>query len=94
LTLRNPTDRPAALALNLKAAFELPAGSASQFELKSPWKNVATEQSLELSAEQPHKFNLRPFEVLTLEAKAVAGGERAVTETLGASANLKNASFQ
>ena len=94
LTLRNPTDKPAVLALNLKSAFELPPGSGERFQLKSPWKKTGDLQPFEISAQQSHQFNLRPFEVLTLEAKVISGGDRPGTEVLGASANLKNTSLQ
>jgi hypothetical protein len=94
LTLRNPTDKPATLALNLNTAFELPNGSADRYLLKSPWKQTGEEQTLELSARQSHNFNLRPFEVLTLEARAITGGERGVTEALGEPAGPKNAALQ
>jgi hypothetical protein len=83
LTLRNPTDKPAVLALNLQSAFELPAGSAGRYQLKIPWKNTPDLPPFELSSRQPHKFKLRPFEVLTLEARAIPGDARAVNEALG-----------
>ena len=94
LTLRNPTDQPATLALDLKTAFELPRGSAERYEMSSPWKRDAAAKPLEISALQAHEFNLRPFEVLTLEAKAVSGGDRPVTEALGTSASSKNSALQ
>jgi hypothetical protein len=80
--------------LNLKSAFELPPGSGERFQLKSPWKKTGDLQPFEISAQQSHQFNLRPFEVLTLEAKVISGGDRPGTEVLGASANLKNTSLQ
>ncbi|HWY29815.1 MAG TPA: hypothetical protein VNX46_03615 [Candidatus Acidoferrum sp.] len=94
LTLRNASDKPAEIALNLKSAFELPDGAADRFQLKSPWKNIVDAQPLELSSRQLHKFNLRPFEVLTLEARASSGVERTVTQALGASTNTKNDTLQ
>jgi hypothetical protein len=94
LTLRNPSDKPAELALNLKTAFELPDSTADRFQLKGPWKNTADLPPFELSSRQTHKFNLRPFEVLTLEARAYPGGERSVAEALGGSTNPKNDTLQ
>lgn len=94
LTLRNPSDKPATLALNLKSAFELPEGAAEWFQLKCPWKNNGDRQTLEVSVLQTHEFNLRPFEVLTLEAKSLSGGDRPLARALNASANLKNVPHQ
>jgi hypothetical protein len=94
LTLRNPTNKPAVLALNLQSAFELPAGSADRYQLKVPWKNAAELPPFELSSRETHKFNLRPFEILTLEAKANSGGDRSVAEALGGSTSQKNDTLQ
>ena len=94
LTLRNPSDKPAELALNLKTAFELPDSTADRFQLKVPWKNAAELPPFELSSRETHKFNLRPFEILTLEAKANSGGDRSVAEALGGSTNPKNDTLQ
>ena len=79
LTLRNPTDKPATFAADLQTLFELPSGSNESFQLKSPWKNGTASSTLEISAHQSHMFNLRPFEILTLEARAVPGGDRIST---------------
>lgn len=94
LTLRNPSAKPAVLALNLQSAFELPDGSANRYQLKSPWKSAENLPSFDLSARQNHRFVLLPFEVLTLEARAISGSEGAVTEALGGSANPKNTPLQ
>jgi hypothetical protein len=98
VTLRNPTDKSASFSADLKTLFELPANAGDAFQLKSPWKNLADAetQPLEISARQTHLFNLRPFEVLTLEAKAISGDHRAKTETLGASTTttLKSSTLQ
>jgi hypothetical protein len=71
LTIRNPDDRPAQLALDLGRAFELPGQAARRYLLKSPWKEDSAKPGIELSAGQPHTFILKPFEVLVLEAQPV-----------------------
>jgi hypothetical protein len=96
LTLRNPTDKPASFAADLKTLFELPANSSKLFQLKSPWKITADapSQTLEISADQSHRFNLRPFEVLTLEAKSLSPGEQGATQALRGSTTPKNPTLQ
>jgi hypothetical protein len=46
---------------------ELPDGAAQLYSGKSPWKADVTKPSVDLDARTPHTFNLRPFEVLTLD---------------------------
>ncbi|HUX66269.1 MAG TPA: enterotoxin [Terriglobales bacterium] len=75
LTLRNPSDQPQALELDLAAALELPPGAPARFRFASPWQRDQWRQPqasapLELAAGDKHRFALRPFEVLTLEARA------------------------
>jgi hypothetical protein len=50
-------------------AFELPAGAAQQYLAHSPWKADAAEPSIESHAGQQHVFKLKPFEVITFEAR-------------------------
>jgi hypothetical protein len=73
LTLRNPSDKPQSIRLKLADVLQLPAGAAQSYIVKSPWKEDATHAALRLNAEQMHTFELAPFEVLTLEMKAVGG---------------------
>ena len=42
VALRNPDDRPAAFTLDVGRAFELPAGAAVKYVLRSPWKDEAS----------------------------------------------------
>ncbi|MCU0916761.1 MAG: enterotoxin [Planctomycetes bacterium] len=42
LALRNPKDEPGRIALDIGKAFELPAGAAQAYALKSPWKSEAS----------------------------------------------------
>ena len=38
LSLRNPSDQPAAIAIDISEAFELTSGAAQSYLLRSPWK--------------------------------------------------------
>ena len=68
LTLRNPSDNPQNISLDVARVFELPAGASAKFMAHSPWKADAEEKSVSLVAGEPHSFALQPFQVLTLEA--------------------------
>lgn len=68
LSLRNPSDQPAAIALDIAEAFELPDGVARTYSLKSPLKKDAATLPTRLAAGERHAFELRPFEVLMLDA--------------------------
>jgi len=67
LVLRNPNDGPAKITLDPADAFELPAGAARQYVLRSPWKEDADASAITLAAGRAHTFELGPFEVLSLE---------------------------
>ncbi|RXS94647.1 enterotoxin [Silvibacterium dinghuense] len=66
LVLRNPSDKPQSIAIDLQKVFELPRGAAQRYTAKSPWKADAGKPALELRAGEAHTFALQPFEVLTL----------------------------
>ena len=68
LSLRNPNDKPGQIAIDIGKAFELPEGAARKYSLKSPWKEDAHRDAIELSAGEPHTFELAPFEVLVFDA--------------------------
>jgi len=68
LTLRNPSNRPQSVSLDVGSAFELPPGFARRFSAHSPWKVDQNSKAIPLAAGEPHLFTLQPFEVLTLEA--------------------------
>lgn len=68
LTLRNPNDRPQSFSLDIGLAFDLPTGAAGKFVAHSPWKRDQGEKTFALEAGQTHVFQLKPFEVLNLEA--------------------------
>jgi hypothetical protein len=73
LTLRNPSDKPQSISLKLAEVLELPAGAAQSYVVKSPWKEDTGRAAVRLNAEQPHTFELAPFEVLTLQMTAGGG---------------------
>jgi hypothetical protein len=69
LTLRNPSDRKKTITLTLHDAFELLSNAALSYTARSPWKEDAASPPTLLNADQPHEFELAPFQVLTLEMK-------------------------
>jgi hypothetical protein len=70
LVLRNPSDKPQSISIDLAKTLELPAGTANVYSAKSPWKSDAGKAELELKTSAPHQFDLAPFEVMTLELQA------------------------
>ncbi len=68
LTLRNPSDKPQAIAIDVARTFELPPGAVTTFTARSPWKDQQARPAIGLAGGTPHEFALQPFEVLTLEA--------------------------
>ncbi|MGH9734703.1 MAG: enterotoxin [Candidatus Acidiferrales bacterium] len=68
ITLRNPNKVPQTYALDVQSAFELPEGAAESYSARSPWKNAVGTPSVKLRARDTRIINLKPFEVLTLEA--------------------------
>ena len=68
LVLRNPSNQPASFTLDIAKAFELPAGAPRGFRAHSPWAADRQAPAIDLTAGQPHTFELKPFEVLTLDA--------------------------
>ena len=69
LMLRNPGDRPQNIALDAATVFELPAGAARQYVLRSPYRDQRL-QKLVLKAGQAQVVSLEPFEVLVFDAIA------------------------
>jgi hypothetical protein len=70
LTLRNPSDRPQSFEFDPQAVFELPTGAPQSYRATSPWIGNAGSAGTELRAGRATAIKLRPFEVLTLEARA------------------------
>jgi hypothetical protein len=71
LVLRNPSDQAQSITLDVGQVLELPVGAARRFSAMSPWKDDAGKAAMSLAAGVPHKFELKPFEVITLELKPV-----------------------
>lgn len=67
LSLRNPSDQPATMTLDIAQAFELPEGAPRSYVLKSPWKDAA-EAPIRVEAARGHQFKLKPFEVVVYDA--------------------------
>lgn len=67
LVLRNPSDKPQSISVDVASAFELPSGAAGNYSLRSPWKEDQQQPAIEVKGGQPHTFSLKPFEVLVLE---------------------------
>jgi hypothetical protein len=68
IVLRNPSDKPQEFSLDVARAFELPAGAARTYRAHSPWASDKSAADITLRAGALHKFALKPFEVLTLDA--------------------------
>ena len=71
LVLRNPSDHPQSIRIDLQSALELPAGAPQRYSAKSPWKDDAAQPAIELAAHAPHTFQLAPFQVLTLNLSPI-----------------------
>ncbi len=71
LTLRNPSDKPQSFSVDVQDAFELPSGAPQRYRMHSAFDPAVA--PVELRAGKAHTFELKPFEVLTLESEAVAG---------------------
>jgi hypothetical protein len=73
LVLRNPRDAAQAFELDVAAALEVGEGAPRRFTARSPWRSERDRSPLALEAGTPHRFELGPFEVLTLDVDAQAG---------------------
>jgi len=71
LTLRNPSDKVQTFAVDIAKTFELPANAAAKYQLQSPWKADVSKSKLTATAGKIIAIELKPFEVLTLDASAV-----------------------
>jgi hypothetical protein len=71
LVLRNPSDKPQEITVDPGAVLELPAGVARRFRARSPWEENAGKPEVLLAAGTPHRFQLKPFQVLTLDLEPV-----------------------
>jgi hypothetical protein len=71
LVLRNPSDKAQSITLDLGQVLELPSGAARRYSARSPWKEDAGKAAVSLAAGMPHRFELKPFEVVTFELQPV-----------------------
>ena len=69
ITLRNPSNIPQSIGIDVEQAFELPAGAPRTFSARSPWAQFRGASPLRFRAGAEKKIKLQPFEVLTLETK-------------------------
>lgn len=67
LVLRNPSDKPQSIAIDIARALELPDGAPRAYRARSPWSSDVGQPAIMLRADQPHAFSLKPFEVLVLD---------------------------
>jgi hypothetical protein len=67
LVLRNPSDKPQTIDIDIANAFELPADASRVYAMHSPWKEDIRRDGLRLVAGEPYSFQLKPFEVLVLD---------------------------
>ena len=67
LVLRNPSDKPQDISIDVAKVFELPATAARGYALHSPWKEDSQQASVRVKAGEEHTFSLKPFEVLVLD---------------------------
>jgi hypothetical protein len=67
VTLRNPSDQAQVFLLDVSRAFELPSGAAHSFRVSKVWNSGSAPKNLVGGRTQ--KIELKPFEVLALEAK-------------------------
>jgi hypothetical protein len=68
IVLRNPSDKQQEFSVDIAKAFELPSGAAQAYRAHSPWASDTSAPEIQLRAGGLHKFMLKPFEVLTLDA--------------------------
>ena len=59
LSLRNPSDQPADIALNIGEVFELPASAARTYSLNSPWQKDAAATPIASEMREPYSRRLR-----------------------------------
>ena len=69
VTLRNPSDHAQEFLLDVNRTFELPSGAAHEYRVINVWGSGDAPKQLVAGREE--KIELKPFEVLTLEATPV-----------------------
>jgi hypothetical protein len=69
VVLRNPSYKAQSYQLDVGAAFELPPGAPRSYSAHSPWAADRGEAPLDLVPGQARSIELKPFQVLTLDAE-------------------------
>jgi len=73
--LRNPDAQPHEFALDIGAAFELPAGAATAYALHSPWAEDADQPAIAARAGTATVVQLEPFQVVVMDATPDESGD-------------------
>jgi hypothetical protein len=68
LSLRNPSDQPASIAIDIAEVFELPDDAAQSYSLRSAWKQDAAAAPVRLVTGRHYTFELKPFQVVIYDA--------------------------
>jgi hypothetical protein len=68
ISLRNPSDKPGTITIDIGETFELPEDAAQKYSMKSPWKEDVGSESIVLTAGREHTFRIEPFDVLVFDA--------------------------
>ena len=66
ISLRNPSDKPQSIGIDIGRAFELPTNAHESYAAQSPWREDRNRAPISMTAGRQHVFQLAPFEVLTL----------------------------
>ena len=67
LTLRNPSDRPQSIGIDVASVLELPEGAAKTYRAQNPFDPAASAAPRELRAGETARIPLAPFQVLSIE---------------------------
>ena len=70
LTLRNPSNVPQSISIDVERVFELPPGAPRRYSATSPWAMDRGRAPVQFRAGEEREIRLAPFQVLTLEASA------------------------
>ena len=67
LVLRNPSDKPQTVDIDVARVFELPEGAPQAYRAHVPWKADSAKPVIPMRAGKAHTFSLQPYEVLVLD---------------------------
>lgn len=68
LVLRNPSDKPQKISVDLMKMFQLPERHPGSFKMHSPWSVNAKDPVAKFDSEKPQDVTLKPFEVVVWDA--------------------------